>query len=527
VKKNHPRNSRLFGNSSFFLAAGFLLSLLLSACPQPAGENTAAGQEPPETGTELPAAPGLPQVRPGNKKLVLSWDEVPGAGSYEVYCGETEPGEGASPVQTVDVPAATVSGLANGTNYYVRLRAKNSSGTGGFGPSARGTPALQFPPPSLVRGNGELLVGWAAEEGIDYQVWYGASGNTGDAVQWNGPIARSGIVAGTTITGLVNGTACHVWIRPVNNGTPGDFGEETAETPEAPKSVEEGLVYIPGGTLSGSDSYAITVTVPDDPAYTNHGSSFVKRGVFVQGRSVPIPSFAMAKYETTQGLWHTVQTWALEHGYQFQGKKSALSAAQKPVAGISWRDAIVWCNAYSEMQGLEPVYRDSGGNVLKDSTNAAAAACDGALMDKARSGYRLPTQAEREFAARGGNPGLGDWMYMYAGSNTADDVAWHHGNSAYQTKDAGTKAPNRLGIYDLSGNVQEWCWDWMNYAVTVTEATPPDGAAYSGTPPLANQKAFNGGGVGSNFTYSCVAYSWGSLPDYKDNYIGFRVVRKP
>ncbi|MDR0450647.1 MAG: formylglycine-generating enzyme family protein, partial [Treponema sp.] len=106
-------------------------------------------------------------------------------------------------------------------------------------------------------------------------------------------------------------------------------------------------------------------------------------------------------------------------------------------------------------------------------------------------------------------------------------VAWHHGNSFFQTQKVGTKARNRLDIYDLSGNVQEWCWDWMNYAVGVTAATPADGAAYSGTSPLANQKPFNGGGVGSNITYSCVAYSWGSAPDHKDSYVGFRVVRKP
>jgi formylglycine-generating enzyme required for sulfatase activity len=118
-------------------------------------------------------------------------------------------------------------------------------------------------------------------------------------------------------------------------------------------------------------------------------------------------------------------------------------------------------------------------------------------------------------------------MFMYAGSDTADDVAWHHGNSAYQTNTVGGKNPNRLGIYDLSGNVQEWGWDWMHYAVDVTAETPANGAAYSGTAPFADQKPFNGGGVGANVTMSCVAYRWGFTPDYRDNYVGFRVVCKP
>jgi formylglycine-generating enzyme required for sulfatase activity len=245
----------------------------------------------------------------------------------------------------------------------------------------------------------------------------------------------------------------------------------------------------------------------------------------------------MAQYETTRELYFVVQAWALGNGYRFAHTVGVFSGSNKdnPVSGISWRDAIVWCNAYSKMTGLEPVYRDSDNNgVLNDSRNAAA--CDAAVMDKDKSGYRLPTEVEREFAARGGDPGEEDWMYMYAGNkDNAGDVAWYHGNSAYQTKPVGTAGTeetraNRLGLYDLSGNVQEWCWDWMNYAVDVTPLTPIDGVGHNeivNDRNVGSQKAFNGGGVGSNVTYSCVAYRWGYPPNYTDNYVGFRVVRKP
>jgi formylglycine-generating enzyme required for sulfatase activity len=519
----------------FFAPAFFLFSLVLfffTACPQPQDGDTGTGPEPP-------AAPAMPLVSPGNGRLILSWTAVPGADSYEVFCGEaggeTEPGPAAlpEPEQTVNVPAAVISGLENGTSYSVWLRAKNAAGLSGFSPAAAGTPAVQLPAPSLVRGDGELAIGWAAEDGVSYEVRYGEANSAAEADAWAGPINISGITAGTTISGLDNGTPYYVWIKTADGET-GGFGPAAAETPEAPpETAGGGFIYIPGGTITGSNAYAFTLTVPSDPpGYTGAGTTSIRKGVFVEDRRAALASFVMAQHETTQELWYTVQSWALEKGYQFQNKKNSPpeDGKNKPVTRVSWRDAVVWCNAYSEKMGREPVYyypAVSQANILRDSRNANAAACNGVLMDKTKNGYRLPTEAEREFSARGGNPGLADWMYMYAGSNNADEVAWHHGNAAFEIQTVGTKAANRLGVYDLSGNVQEWCWDWMNWAVDVTTAIPGDGADYSGTAPLANQKPFNGGGTGSNITMSSVAYRWGYAPDYTNEYVGFRVVHKP
>jgi formylglycine-generating enzyme required for sulfatase activity len=480
----------------WFLPA-FLAALFLSACPQPEGENTAP---------EPPAAPGTLAVTTGDEELRVSWAAVTGAAAYDVYY--TADGDPSLAV-TVSTPEAVVWGLANTVSYSVWVKAKNAAGSSGFSPPGTGTPVAQ-------------------EYTIDYNTNGGSGTPPGSDSKWSSDAI--------TIPGqgsLIPPGADYVFLGWNTQANGGGWGYMPSESYTRKASVTfyarwvqyNDMANVPGGTVTGSDGYAFNVTIPNDPAYNNPGAASERKGVFVEGRTVPIDSFDMAKYETTQDLWITVQNWALEHGYQFQNKKNtAPSEANKtkPVTGVSWRDAVVWCNAYSEMNGKDPVYT-YGGTVIKDSRNAAA--CNGAIMDKTKNGYRLPTEAEREFAARGGDPGQPDWMFTYSGSNIADNVAWHHGNSPYQTQLVGSKAANRLGIHDLSGNVQEWCWDWMNYAVDVTAGTTLDGADYN--PVSANQKAFNGGGTGSNVTMSCVAYRWGYSPDYTDNYVGFRVVCTP
>lgn len=210
--------------------------------------------------------------------------------------------------------------------------------------------------------------------------------------------------------------------------------------------------------------------------------------------AVPGKEFSILATEVTQELYESVMG---ENPSKFNGEKNL------PVEQVSWYDAVYFCNKLSAKCGLTPVYAVAGETDVGKwgyAPHKKEKITGTVSQNENASGYRLPTMKEWQYAAKGGQ------NYNYSGSGNLDEVGWHRENSGSKTHPVAQKDPNGYGLYDMSGNVLEWCWD-------------------SSISNSDSDRRYNCGGSWSNFASYCeVGYEHWNRADSPNNFLGFRIV---
>ncbi|MBN1446869.1 MAG: formylglycine-generating enzyme family protein [Bacteroidetes bacterium] len=266
----------------------------------------------------------------------------------------------------------------------------------------------------------------------------------------------------------------------------------------------------------GDDPVGITIPLVDTLTADSSRYVFVAAGSFLMGdiNDFPEPAGARPVHEVRITRSFLIgRTEVTQKQYRdIMGENSSVFIGDDlPVNNVTWYEAVAYCNALSAAEGLTPCYTGHG---------------DSIVCDWDANGYRLPTEAEWEYACRAGletdySSGDMTWPGPRPLDSMLNEVGWYYGNSQ-SVQPVGKKHPNRIGLYDMHGNIREWCWDWFIHdCYSLSPAADPRGPA-KGDWYFRVQRS---GSVGDPACYCRSSSRMGYMPYYRCGFYGFRVVR--
>jgi uncharacterized repeat protein (TIGR02543 family) len=538
----------------------------------------------PSVSAVPPAATGTPVITLGSGRCTVTWNAVAGASAYEVYLGTSPAFSSVSKygADVAGSLFKTITGLTNGAAYYLWVKAKNSVGSSGESPAAMAIPLADAAAPTLTAADGRLTASWAAVDGAaQYDVFYSAtttppespaqtvSGTTATITGLTNGVTCHVWVRGRNATGAgvmsaaASGIPVPAPFTVTFNSSGGSAvaaqsvvsgGKATEPNPVPTKTGYSLEGWYKETALTNRWNFATDTVTADITLYAKWvapGTLMTRtvNGKTINFRYVPSGSFQrdstaanvsvitkgywLGETEVTQELFQAVMETNPSYFNGSSGKEAAdgETQAKRPVEGINWYAAIAFCNKLSVADGKDPVYSVSG---ITDWTNLAYSSIpisgnstwNRVTQDLSKNGYRLPTEMEWMWAAMGADkttqPNTSGYNKAFAGSNRSNSIenyVWYDDPSG-KTHEVGKKTANELNLFDMSGNVFEWVWDWYD-SYSNGELTDPAGPA-SGT-----YRVIRGGSWHFDASYCAVAYQGYGSPNARSSSIGFRVLAAP